>query len=113
MTPAPVAAAVRRRSSVMASGRLAGAVLEGRHARLAGAMRAAVEAAGRLDAVPDDLAAAVLAHRRQPVDRALEGVEGVRGAADANLERLVVIVTTDVASSHGGSSLFAPRWPRG
>jgi hypothetical protein len=41
-----------------------------------------------LDAVTDDPAAAVLAHRREKVDRALEAVEHVPVAGGHHLERL-------------------------
>src|SRR5262245_23950317 len=70
------------------------------------AMLAAEEGAVLLQPVADDADAAVLAGRRQRVDRAFETVEGVRGSAHAHLERLVVIVPAGFTSGHGSNS----RW---
>src|SRR5215216_1361452 len=68
------------------------------HARAVGAT---VEMTIRLHAVTDDLHAAVLADRGEGVDRALEAVEGVRvPPRHTDVERLVVIVATDLALSH-------------
>src|SRR3954470_96720 len=65
------------------------------------AVGAAEELAVRLDAVADDLAAAVLAHRGHLVDRTLEAVEGVPRAGRDHLERLVVLIATDFTRRHG------------
>src|SRR5256885_14921129 len=65
-----------------------------------GAMSAAKDVAGRLDPVPDDLAAAMRARGRHRLDRAFEAVEGHRAAGALDLERLVVIVAADIASGH-------------
>src|SRR5918999_4755776 len=75
-----------------------------------GAVRAAVHGAVRLDAVPDDLAAAVVAGRRDGVDGALEAVEHVRLAAASDLHRLVVLVAAHFALGHGSllGSLTVP-----
>src|SRR5258708_2927391 len=65
------------------------------------AVRAAVETARDLGAMADDPAAAVPADRRQLVDRALEGVEGVHGTVGRlHLEGHVVVVATDFANCH-------------
>jgi hypothetical protein len=64
------------------------------------AVRAAVELAIRLDAVPDHAAPAVLALRREFVDRTLEAVERPASARTADFEALVVVVTADVAFRH-------------
>jgi hypothetical protein len=68
---------------------------------LTSAMGAAEEAPGRLDAVADHLASAVLAGGRQLVDGALEAVEDMTRTGRVNLERLVVVVATGVALRHG------------
>src|SRR5436853_7939924 len=60
-----------------------------------GAMSAAKDVAGRLDPVPDDLAAAMRARGRHRLDRAFEAVEGHRAATAGDLEGLVVIVAAD------------------
>src|SRR5437763_741516 len=68
---------------------------------MASAVRAAVHRAARFDAVAEDAAAAMPARWRELLDRALEAVEGVRGAAgDAHGEGLVVTVATDFAGAH-------------
>src|SRR5215216_2522209 len=63
----------------------------------AGAVSAAVEATLHFDAVADDLAATVLAHRRQPVGGTLEAVEDVMLPGGDDLERLVVLVPAHFA----------------
>src|SRR4051794_2697125 len=72
-----------------------------------GAVCAAVEAGASLHTMPDDLAPAVFADRRHPVDRALEAVEGVHGPLRVNLERHVVVVPADLALRHGAPSRWA------
>src|SRR3954453_16229614 len=65
-------------------------------------MSAAVHAATGLDAVADDATPAVIARRRQNVNRALEGVVGSRTAAwDLHRHRRVVVVAADVTGCHG------------
>src|SRR5258705_5510718 len=103
MMPAPMAAPSSTRPSRAILGGLSRGVLDRRHAGVARAARAAEEVSARFHPVAHDLAAAVLARRRQAVDRAFEGVEGMGGAGRHDLERLVVIVTTDFTSSHGRS----------
>ena len=70
------------------------------HPALTRTVRAAEDPALGFDPVTDDAAAAVRALRRQFVDRTLEAVEGVRRACRAYLERLIVLVSADVASRH-------------
>src|SRR6266568_6684630 len=66
-------------------------------ARRVRAVRAAVELAARLDAVADDVAAAVLAVWRERLDRTLEAVEHVVRPRRDHLEGLVVLVSTHFA----------------
>ena len=63
-----------------------------------GAMDAAEDCIAVLHAVPDDAASAMRAHRRERLDGALEGVEGVRLAVLHDLERLVVSIPTSLAT---------------
>src|SRR5438105_15319256 len=68
---------------------------------MASAVRAAVHLRIGFYAVPQDAAAAMRADGRELLDRALEAVERVRGAAgDADGEGLVVTVATDFAGAH-------------
>src|SRR5215831_20368444 len=83
------------------SRRRADAIAQAGYANGLGAMLAAEEGAVLLESVADDADAAVLAGRRQRMDRALEAVEGVGGTVHADLKRLVVVVSTDFTSGHG------------
>jgi len=76
-------------------------VRDGGHALLAGTVSATVERVVRLDPVPHDLAAAVIAHRGQAMNGALEAVEGMRLSRSDDLEGQVVLVATDFTGSHG------------
>src|SRR5688572_21108360 len=69
-------------------------------ALLVRAVRAAIERAVRFDAVSDDAAAAVIAHRSEPVDRAFEAVEYVGLARGHHLERQIVVIPADFARRH-------------
>src|SRR6185295_1775204 len=91
---------LRRRSS--------DAVRQSGLAALLGAVDAAVDRARRLDAVADDAAAAVLATRRQGVDRALEAVEDVGRTLHHHLEGLIVVVSADFTSRH--HNLLSVTW---
>src|SRR5438270_10329908 len=73
------------------------------------AVRATVEGAVRLDAVADDLAAAVRADGGELVDRALEAVERVSDAGRHDLERHLVVVPADLALGHRSSGAFDAR----
>src|SRR4051812_48369152 len=64
-------------------------------------VRTAEEGADRLDAVADDLAAAVTADGGQPVDGALEAVERVRDPGGHDLKRHVVVIAAHFALGHG------------
>src|SRR4051794_2390003 len=68
-----------------------------------GAMVAAVHLAAGFDAVADDVAIAVMAFRRQRVDRALETVERVTFTLRDDLERFFVVVAAYFAACHGSS----------
>src|SRR5262245_24082442 len=68
------------------------------------AVRAAEHPAARLYPVPDDPAAAMLAHGRERVDRTLEAVEDVGRAPRLDAEGLVVVVVADLALRHSGTS---------
>jgi hypothetical protein len=66
-----------------------------------GAVRAAEEFIFCIDAVPDDLAAAVGALGRQGMDGALEAVENMRLAAgQADFKAFVIIVPADFTRGH-------------
>src|ERR1700704_2966996 len=82
-------------------GLLRGAVADA--ALMLGAMGAAIHLAAGLDAMADDLAAAMGASGRHRVDRAFEAVEGHRTAGIRHLECLIVIVAADIACRHRGS----------
>src|SRR5437879_1692832 len=100
-TPATEARTTQRIAQTTASSVGLDAVLRLGHAgRVTGAVRAAEELAVDLDAVADDLAAAVLAHRCHVVDGALEAVEGVVRAGGDDFEGLVVVVATDLTARH-------------
>src|SRR5690606_8151940 len=87
-----------------------GAVLDPVNPGVAGAMRAAEEAAVALRAMADDAAATVLAGRGHRVDGALERVEGAAGAVgQGDPEGLVVIVAAHVASGHVTAPLAGGR----
>jgi hypothetical protein len=66
---------------------------------------AAVEGTVRFNTVPDDLAVAVCACRRQGVNRALETIEGSGVPVPDDLKRLVVVVAADFAFRHDWSPL--------
>src|SRR5690606_25400934 len=76
------------------------AVVNPFHARLPGAVRAAVHRAVVLGAVADDPALAVGAGGRHGVDRAFERVVGAASVAHHDLEGLVVVVAAVVAGGH-------------
>src|SRR5262249_24465380 len=112
--------------------RRADAIAQAGYANGLGAMLAAKEGTVLLEPVADDADAAVLAGRRQRVDRAFEAVEGVGGTVHADLKCLVVVVSAGFASGHdnprrgcgcGGlrsypglaapvPAVFASRWQR-
>src|SRR5262249_55581694 len=114
------------------SRRRADAIAQAGYANGLGAVLAAKEGAVPLESVADDADAAVLAGRRQRVDRAFETVEGVGGTVHADLKRLVVVVSAGFTSRNdnprngcglGGlrsypgfaapvPGAFAPRWQR-
>src|SRR5688500_3502881 len=75
-------------------------VVETFNAHVLRAVCAAEEAPVSLHAVPDDAAATVRTGRREYVNRALERVERVSGAGHGHRERLVVVVTTELAFCH-------------
>jgi len=64
-------------------------------------VHAAEDRAGFLDAVTDDVRAAVRTGRRQRVDGAFEAVEGVAGAVQSDLKGLVVVIAAGFASGNG------------
>lgn len=74
-----------------------GSILTG----FAGAMSTAVEVLADLNAVADDAAIAVLANRREHVDRAFEGVERVRLAVDDDVEGAFVGISAVFTGFHG------------
>src|SRR5436190_199617 len=97
-------------------GPASGAVPERANARLLGAAGAAKHHPVGFDAVTDDLATAVRAVRRQRVDGALEGVEGMRVAGHRYCEGLVVLVAAHFTLFHDSILLYGsemgPPGPR-
>ena len=80
---------------------LAKPVAQAFNAAAFGAVVAAVELAVlRLQAMADDLAAAMVAGRGQGVDRALETIEGVSAAAQGDLKGFVILIPADFALCH-------------
>jgi hypothetical protein len=81
--------------------RLLHAIADARNATRLGTMRATIECASRLDAVPNDLAMAMGACRGKCMNGALEAVERARRTLRTDhLKRLVVIVSADVTFRH-------------
>jgi GTP 3',8-cyclase len=68
----------------------------------AGAMRATEESATGFDPVSDHLATAVLADRRERVNRTLEAVEDMHRPRGVHLEAHPVVVAAYLADGHGG-----------
>jgi hypothetical protein len=82
------------------------------HAAFPRAVSTAEECALGLDPVTDDLAAAVIADRRQFVDSTFETIERMGVSSRNDLKRQVVIVAADFTSSHMTSCPgAAPRDP--
>jgi hypothetical protein len=77
-----------------------GLLIDSFHLRAA---RAAEDPISQLHSVPDHPAAAVLADGGEAVDGALERVEGPPLASQTDLHGATVVVSTDVAASHGGA----------
>jgi hypothetical protein len=73
------------------------------------AMRAAVDCPVRLDTMPDHGAVTVSATRREGVNCAFKAVEGVTCTVSHHLERFVVVISADFATSHSRVSLIAQR----
>ena len=70
--------------------------------RVTSAVDATKELAVILDAVADDLAAAMTADRRECMNGAFEAIEGPAMPGGRRYgERLVVIVTANIAAGHG------------
>jgi N-acetylmuramic acid 6-phosphate (MurNAc-6-P) etherase len=76
------------------------AVAQSCDAGLLGAAGTAEHPPVRLETMADDPATAVLAGGSERVNRALEAVEDVRLASEADLEGLVVFVPADLAAGH-------------
>jgi hypothetical protein len=60
--------------------------------------------------MPENPAAAVVAHRRQRVDRTLEAVEDVGRSAQRYLKGLVVVVTTNFTGFHRMLPWLSEMW---
>jgi hypothetical protein len=73
------------------------------HAFLVGTMRAAVKYAIGLDAVPDNLAPAMVALGREGVDGTFETIEEMRVTIHDDLDRLVIIVSAYFTLNHNPS----------
>ncbi len=65
-----------------------------------GTVGAAINRSGDFDSVAYDLTITVSASRSQGMDSALEAVEGHRPSGLTDLERFVVVVPANIASSH-------------
>jgi hypothetical protein len=59
------------------------------------AMRATEESSTRFDTVPDNLAPAMIALRREGMDSAFETIEIPRNTVHQNLNRLIVLIPTN------------------
>src|SRR5437870_739431 len=68
-------------------------------------MRAAEACPLGLDSVPKNPAAAMIARRRQRLDRAFKAVERVRLAVHDDVECLVIVVTAGFALWHGNAPI--------
>jgi flagellar biosynthesis/type III secretory pathway ATPase len=77
------------------------AIFEGGRAGVLGAMGAAVHHALGFHTVTYDATTAVVALRGQRVDRAFEGIESMFMPGKGDDKGLIVVVTADVADSHG------------
>jgi len=84
---------------------------DGHDALLAGAVGTAVERSLGLYTVANDPALAVLAHRSELVNRALEAVERMGVAGSDDLEGQIVIVAADLTSSQGSPPVSGSTVP--
>lgn len=75
--------------------------------RLSRTIRTTIKGVVCLDAVPYDLAAAMIANRREFMNRTLETVERVTRSSRHNLERKVIIVAAHFTLSHPRSPTLA------
>jgi hypothetical protein len=75
-------------------------VADGGHATLARAIGAAIERISRLDAVSDDLAAAMIADGCELMDRTLKTVERVSLTGGNHVKRQMIIVTANFTGTH-------------
>jgi hypothetical protein len=64
------------------------------------AMCTAIKIAVRFYAMPNDFTPAMLALRRQGMNRTLETIEEMRFTSAHNLERLVIFISTNFAMIH-------------
>jgi hypothetical protein len=85
-------------------------VLHVRQARLPRAISATVKRVVPFDAVPDDLAATVIANGRELMDRTLEAVKRMPRALRHYFERQVIIITANFTLRH--CSPLANRYPQ-
>ena len=78
-------------------------------------MRAAKDLPAPLDAMAEDLAPAMRAHRRDGVNRAFKGIKGVSSPGDGDPKGLVVFVAANFAfhSTMGFGERDAPSFRGG
>jgi hypothetical protein len=76
------------------------AILDRSYTSFMCAMGAAVEYPIRFDPMADDLAPAMGAGGRQRVNSTFEAIEHVRSARHHDLECLVIVIPTDLATCH-------------
>src|ERR1051326_9000107 len=97
--PCPISKPRRRQR--MHHPRRSNSIMHRRHALFVRAMSATIQIAPRLDPMADYFAAAMLAFRRQRVNRAFKTIEVSRDAVVYNFQRLVVLVSTDFTLHNG------------
>jgi hypothetical protein len=66
-------------------------------------MRTTKHPAGNFDTMADDSAPAMLAGRRERMNRAFETIEDVSGVVTPDLKRLVIVISTNFAFCHDRS----------
>jgi len=75
-------------------------VMDGRYAFFVGTMSTAIKISTRFNSMADDLAATVLALRRQHLDGAFKAIEVMRNAIYDYFQRLIIFVAANFTSAH-------------
>jgi hypothetical protein len=108
MSQSLCAVCARRRPAIVAFSDGSGVVSRFGDSGFARATGAAIKRPVRLDAVPDDFAPAVIANRRQRMDRAFEAVENMLPARRDHLEGEIIVVTANFTLGHINLSFGSP-----